>query len=153
MDLQHLVGWLLVIGLFIVLPLLSRRSVRNFLIPPMIRLGSWTWPNSARMATLMKRTTICRTFSDGSSCTPRSSGFSESSSPIVPCQRLAKSPTALPTGSCCASSKTPLMATGRCLVTSPRPGGTRQSLIRGRSVLNLRRQLRFWRSEGGATGP
>ena len=42
MDLQHLVGWLLVIGLFIVLPLLSRRSVRNFLIPPMIRLGSWT---------------------------------------------------------------------------------------------------------------
>ena len=42
MDLQHLVGWLLVIGLFIVLPLLSRRSVRNFLRPPMIRLGSWT---------------------------------------------------------------------------------------------------------------
>lgn len=41
MDLQHLVGWLLVIGLFIVLPLLSRRSVRNFLGPPMIRLGSW----------------------------------------------------------------------------------------------------------------
>jgi|SoimicmetaTmtHPA_FD_contig_31_828557_length_580_multi_3_in_0_out_0_1 hypothetical protein len=42
MDLQHLGGWLLVVGLFIVLPLLSRSSVRNFLRPPMIRLGSWT---------------------------------------------------------------------------------------------------------------
>jgi hypothetical protein len=41
MDLHHVVGWLLVIGLFIVLPLLSKRSVRNFLGPPMIRLGSW----------------------------------------------------------------------------------------------------------------
>jgi hypothetical protein len=42
MDLHHVVGWLLVIGLFIVLPLLSRRSVRNFVGPPMTRLGSWT---------------------------------------------------------------------------------------------------------------
>ena len=40
MDLQHL-GWLLVIGLFLGLALLSKRSVRNFLGPPMIRLGSW----------------------------------------------------------------------------------------------------------------
>jgi hypothetical protein len=41
MDLHHFIGWLLVVGLFIVLPLLSRRSVRNFLGPPTIRLGSW----------------------------------------------------------------------------------------------------------------
>ena len=41
MDLHHFIGWLLVVGLFIVLPLLSRSSVRNFLGPPMIRLGSW----------------------------------------------------------------------------------------------------------------
>ena len=41
MDLDQLGGWLLVIGLFIGLPLLSRRSVRRFLGPPMIRLGSW----------------------------------------------------------------------------------------------------------------
>jgi hypothetical protein len=42
MDLQHLGGWLLVVGLYIGLPLLSRPSVRNFLRAPMIRLGSWT---------------------------------------------------------------------------------------------------------------
>jgi hypothetical protein len=42
MDPHHVVGWPLVIGLFIVLPLLSRRSVRNFLRPSMTRLGSWT---------------------------------------------------------------------------------------------------------------
>jgi hypothetical protein len=42
MDLHHFIGWLLVVGLFIVLPLLSRRSVRNFLGPPIVRLGSWT---------------------------------------------------------------------------------------------------------------
>ena len=41
MDLDQLGGWLLVIGLFIGLPLLSRRSVRRFIGPPMIRLGSW----------------------------------------------------------------------------------------------------------------
>jgi hypothetical protein len=38
----YLGGWLVVIGLFISLPLLSKPSVRNFLGPPMIRLGSWT---------------------------------------------------------------------------------------------------------------
>jgi hypothetical protein len=38
----YLGGWLVVIGLFITLPLLSKPSVRNFLGPPMIRLGSWT---------------------------------------------------------------------------------------------------------------
>ena len=38
----YLGGWLVVIGLFISLPLLSKPSVRNFLRPPMIRLGSWT---------------------------------------------------------------------------------------------------------------
>jgi hypothetical protein len=42
MDLQHLGDWLLVIGLFIGLALLSKRSVRNFLGPQMIRLGTWT---------------------------------------------------------------------------------------------------------------
>ena len=42
MDLHQLVGWLLVTGLFIGLPLLSRPSVRRFVGPPMIRLGSWT---------------------------------------------------------------------------------------------------------------
>ena len=42
MEPHHVVGWLLVIGLFIGLPLLSTRSVRSFLGPPMIRLGSWT---------------------------------------------------------------------------------------------------------------
>ena len=42
MDPHQVVGWLLFVGLFIGLPLLSRRSVRNFLGPPMIRLGSWT---------------------------------------------------------------------------------------------------------------
>jgi hypothetical protein len=41
MDLHQLVGWLIVIGLFIGLPLLSRPSVRNFLAPPMLRIGSW----------------------------------------------------------------------------------------------------------------
>jgi hypothetical protein len=42
MDLHQLVGWLFFVGLVVGLSLLSKPSVRNFLAPPMIRLGSWT---------------------------------------------------------------------------------------------------------------
>jgi hypothetical protein len=41
-TLYHLIDWLLLVGLLICLPLLSRPSVRNFLGPPLTRLLRWT---------------------------------------------------------------------------------------------------------------
>jgi hypothetical protein len=40
-DLHHLGSWLLVIGAFLSLILLSLRSVQRLLGPPIVRLGSW----------------------------------------------------------------------------------------------------------------
>jgi hypothetical protein len=107
------------------------------------------WPGSARWTTPIKRPTICRRCSDGSSCAPTSSGFSEFSPQMNPCRRLARSPTASPTGSSCTSSRKSLMSGGPCLLTPQRLGGTRQPFLLGRSVLNVGRRSRSWRSDGG----